>query len=133
MHALQTRASLAVTLLLVGVWFLFCLVFVAQLLFVVPSFERQFEDFRMRVPFVTEMAILASRFAWKYWFLWIPALILAAGLAGWLSYLVRHRSDRRWLGAAWFVLLMGMPLIANATVWGSMWVPMRRLHEGLAK
>ena len=133
MQPLTKQPSLAVTLSLFGLSCVLWLAFFGQLLAVVPGFERTFEDFRMKLPWATEMTILASRTAVRYWFLLGPCVVSALTLAAWLSYLIRHRSGNRWLSAAWFFLLLGVPLFANATIWGALWLPYKQLHEGLAK
>jgi type II secretory pathway component PulF len=122
-----------VTLLLVGLFLLLCLGLVGQVFFVVPAYEKTFEDFRMRLPVVTEMAILVARIAVNYWVLSVPVIFAAIALACWLSYLVRHRSNIRWLCVLWFVLLIGVPAVANATLWTALWLPYKRLEEGLRK
>ena len=128
-----SQRSLLLTLTLVGASFLLTLALLGQLLMVVPTYERNFEDFRMRLPVVTEMTIAATRFAVKFWFLLIPCMFVAFGLAGLVSYLIRHRFNQQWLSAIWFLLLLGLPVLANATLWAALWLPYKRLEEGLRK
>ena len=49
-------------------------------IFVIPKFERIFSEFRMKLPYLTELVISVSRWSAKYWYvialLWIVVLVL---------------------------------------------------------
>jgi type II secretory pathway component PulF len=51
-----------------------------MVIFIVPKFERIFMEFKMKLPYFTELMIACSRWATKYWFVlalaWIGALVL---------------------------------------------------------
>jgi len=129
----RTQSSVPITIVLVGLSLLLMLALIGQLLLVVPAYEKHFEDFRMRLPFATELTIAAARFVFKYWFVLVPCILCAFALAGWVSYVIRHQSGSRLLSALWFLLLIGLPLLANATIWAALWIPFKQLEEGLKK
>src|SRR5687767_4274805 len=111
------RVSIALTVSLVGISLLLCLALLVQLLLIVPGYERQFADFRVRVPVVTELMIAASRWTVHYWFVVVPLLLAMFALLGLVSYLIRHHVRNRWCSAVWFLLLIGLPVAVNATMW----------------
>jgi type II secretory pathway component PulF len=125
------RVSIGLTAFLVSLSLLFSLALFGQLILVVPAYERQFADFRLRVPLVTELMIAASRFAVKYWFIVIPFLIAVFGLLGFISYWIRHHVRNRWCTACWFLLLIGLPVAANAVLWIGLLRPLQQLANGL--
>jgi type II secretory pathway component PulF len=126
-------ASLAVTFAVLAVSLLLWALLVALLIVVVPGYERTLEDFRMRLPVSTELAILGSRYAIRYWYLLPPLFLALLAMATGTTYLIRHRSGNRWLSAACLLLLIGLPLLANGALWAALSLPLRQLQEGLAK
>jgi type IV pilus assembly protein PilC len=60
------------------------------MIFIVPKFERIFEDFRMKLPWITEMLIAVSRWFVKYWyvlplfpvFIWLTLKLIRLNRAG---------------------------------------------------
>jgi hypothetical protein len=86
-----------------------------QTLFVVPRFDRLFDEFRMSLPWITE---LVTRHSW-----WLaPGLIAASILA---CTLVRFR----WV---WIMVLLVLPTIVNLTMIASLYFPYIELMGGLA-
>lgn len=107
-----------------------CLAFLAtlaELVFIVPGFEKHFLDFKMKLPFITELTISVSRFAVKFWYLAIPAI----AVAGVFSFIVRHRVESRMPSVVWFGLLFVIFLAANVVLWASLIVPTFELLEVL--
>jgi len=49
------------------------------MIFIIPKFEKIFEDFRMKLPWITEMLISVSRWFVKYWYV-IPLFPVAIWL-----------------------------------------------------
>lgn len=107
-------------LLLIGVSgvvsFLLWLPVVAQLVFVVPRFERTFGEFKMKLPLLTELVIHHSRWA-------VPAIAIAALL---VCISLGRRS--RW---PWLVLLFLLPLVINVLIGVSLYFPYMELLDGL--
>jgi type II secretory pathway component PulF len=115
------------------VWVVLSGIFVGQLIVSVPGYARTFQDFRMRLPWMTEMAVAASRYAWRFWFLVPLVFIIGFGLVAGVTYLIRHRSGNRWLNVVWVLVLIGVPFVANVALLAALWIPFRDLHQGLAK
>jgi type II secretory pathway component PulF len=103
-------ASLAITVLLMVVSLLFCLTCLWLMIFVIPRFEKTFSDFQMRVSYHTELTINVSRHIVKYWYVLLIALVPVYGLVGFISYFLRHRTNRRVLCRLWFVMIILVPL-----------------------
>ena len=103
------------------------------LLVVVPHFERTFADFRVRVPAVTEAALLASRWYTRYWYAALLAGFVAAPALAVVSYAVRHQVRSPWLSRGWWALALGLPLLILAAVALAMYLPMASLTEALER
>jgi len=121
------RRSYVITAILVGTASLLALACAWQLYYLVPTYERRFEDLRLRLPVVTEIAIAASRFAVKYWFFLGPVFFMALALAALASYVLRHRVGKSWLTAIWFIFLIGLPAAVNGALWIALWLTYRQL------
>ena len=122
------RPSYVITASLVAIAVLLSLACWWQLLYIVPEFERTFEDFRMRLPYLTERMILASRIAVQFWFFVMPSAFIVLVIVSWVSYVLRHRVGKSSVSTIWFVLLIGLPVAANGAVWLGLWLPYRRLR-----
>jgi len=90
MYTPEKQPSPAITMILVGVSLLLCLAWIAQLAFVVPEFERRFEEARMAVPVIMEFTIAMSRFVVRHWYVVLPGFVAAFVALGGVSYLLRH-------------------------------------------
>jgi type II secretory pathway component PulF len=122
------RPSHAITAILVGMAILLVLACAWQLFYLVPTYERRFEDLRMRLPVVTEIVIGASRFAVRYWFFLAPLFFMALVVAALASHVLRHRVGKSWLTVIWFIFLIGLPAAANGILWIALWLPYRQLR-----
>lgn len=85
-----------------------------QMLFVVPRFEKTFAEFRMRVPYVTEIVIRHGT-----WF--VPVCLLMAIAVCWM-----RRSNLMWV-----LLLVLLPFFLNLVVAGSYYFPYRALASAM--
>jgi type II secretory pathway component PulF len=82
------------------------------MVFVIPEFERLFAEFRLVLPSHTEATIDASRFAVRYWYVVVLfTLFIAYPAIGYVSYHLRHRSNKHGLTRLWFVLILCLPLV----------------------
>ena len=111
--------SIAITILLVGISLLLFLAWFGTMLFLVPGFERDFLDLKLKLPYVTELTIAGSRWTVKYWYVAVAGL----GMIGAISYLVRHRVGNGMWSVIWFGFLIGFPLIGHLFVWMSLFLP----------
>ena len=111
--------SIAITILLVGISQLLFLAWFGTMLFLVPGFERDFLDLKLKLPYVTEMSIAGSRWTVKYWY----AAITGIAMSGAISYLVRHRVGNGMWSVIWVGFLIGFPLIGHLLVWMSLFLP----------
>jgi type II secretory pathway component PulF len=70
------------------------------MIFIIPKFEKIFVEFKMKLPYVTELVIEVSRFVVKYPFLDILVWVLVIGVINaWLfsSYVRWHTPPLNWL------------------------------------
>ena len=111
--------SVAITILLVGISQLLFLAWFGTMLFLVPGFERDFLDLKLKLPYVTELTIAGSRWTIKYWYVAVAGL----GMIGAISYLVWHNVGNRMWSVIWFGFLIGFPLIGHLLVWMSLFIP----------
>jgi type II secretory pathway component PulF len=111
--------SIAVTILLVGISQMLFLAWFGTMLFLVPGFERDFADLKLKLPYATELTIAGSRWTVKYWYVAIAGL----AMSGAISYLVRHRVGNGMWSVIWFGFLIGFPLIGHLLVWMSLFLP----------
>jgi hypothetical protein len=114
-----SECSIAITILLVGISQLLFLTWFGTMLFLVPGFERDFLDLKVKLPYVTEMSIAGSRWTVKYWY----AAITAIAMSGAISCLVRQRVGNGMWSVIWFGFLIGFPLIGHLFVWISLFLP----------
>jgi hypothetical protein len=116
--------SVAVTILLVGISQMLFLAWFGTMLFLVPGFERDLVDLKVKLPYVTELTIAGSRWTVKYWYVavagvFFPGLVVS----GAISYLVRRRVGGGMWSVIWFGFLIGLPLIGHLLVWMSLFLP----------
>jgi type II secretory pathway component PulF len=116
--------SIAVTILLVGISQMLFLAWFGTLRFLVPGFERDFLDFKIKLPHVTELTIAGSRWTVKYWYVAVAGLLFPGpAMSGAISFLVRHRVGNGMWSVIWFGILIGFPLIGHLLVWVSLFLP----------
>ena len=106
----------------VGFGVLLWLVVAFQALFIVPRFEKLFLDFKMKLPFFTELVIGFSRFSRHGWLL-LPLCLIAAALV-----CIALTWQSRWAG---IVLIVALPLLINLLIIASLYFPYAALVEGL--
>ena len=115
--------STAITMIPVGLSLFFFLAWTAQMAFVVPAYEREFADAKIRLPFITEMCVANSRWILKYYVV-IPLVVVPAFLAaGVVSYLLRHSINNQLWSALWYLFMIGLPLVVNVMSWVALWLP----------
>ena len=123
----RSPASVVLTVILISLAGVAYLISVAELMFVVPRFERVFLDFKLKLPLSTEWTISVSRFAVKYWYLPVLVFPIAVGVIfSWMRYRIGNRVLLVIFGSLFVVLL-----VANVFLWISLILPERALLEGL--
>src|SRR5437870_3224629 len=105
----------------------------AVLIFVVPVEKKTFDELGLALPTVTTAVIDISMWFADWWWVFTPAFVTAALVAGLITYLVRHRTDNRFLMACWTLVLIGVPLALHAVTAYSLVQPHMKLKEGLSK
>src|SRR6266545_1849362 len=108
------RSSYVFESIVIPVSVLIWLFVLLQMLFVVPRFQKLYGDFRMRVPMNTQ---LIMDHAW-----WLAAIVMLA------SFLLCVPVRSRW---GWLILLLGVPKIANLSIFLNLWVPYLRVLQML--
>jgi type II secretory pathway component PulF len=106
---------------------------VVELTVVAPRYERTFMDFRVRVPWVTEVTLSLSRWLIRFWYVAAPAGLLAAMVVTLASFAIRHLGRSRLLSAAWWALLIVTPLLVSGLIALALYLPMASLVEGLQR
>src|SRR5437870_2489734 len=111
-------ASLLVTAFVVALSALLALGVVAELLFMVPTYEKLFAEFRMAIPWVTEVTIYASRWVVKYWYVVLLfGAVFLLPLVSLITWWLRHRSRVEWLAVVWCAVLIALPVSAGLIFW----------------
>src|SRR5258708_5228873 len=130
------REAAQPNLIVTGVVFLVAailwIVIAAELLFVVPQFERAFMDFQMKLPLATEAVIACSRWCIKYWYVLAMQMAMIAAVMAALTWLVRHRLRKRWLSGVWCLAMLLLPASIAFLTWLFCYLLMEKLLEGLA-
>ncbi len=85
-----------------------------QIVFVIPWFQKTFNEFRMAIPWHTRMIMEHT--------LWIVAISM------FLSFLLCGLIRVRWL---WIVFLIVLPIMANLSIFVNLYYPYMKLLEGL--
>jgi type II secretory pathway component PulF len=111
-------------ILLVGISQMLFLGWFGTMLFLVPGFERDFVDLKLKLPYATELIIAGSRWTVKYWYVAVAGLLFPGlGMSCAISYLVRHRVSNGMWSVIWFGFLIGFPLIGHLLVWMGLFLP----------
>ncbi len=91
-----------------------------QTFLIVPPLEKQFLDFKTKLPWLTEQVLMFSRFSW----LLLPMCLIAAVL---VCIAVSWRSR-----SAGVILFVALPLVINLLVIASIYFPYVELLDGLS-
>jgi hypothetical protein len=103
------------------------------LLVVVPKFKKVFEDFAIKLPWVSEIAIDLSDWMLDFWFI-VPfalAPLLVSDLA--VLYLLRRQENTRVLARLWFYLIMLFVLAGCGALVVALFLPLIELMELLSQ
>jgi hypothetical protein len=94
--------------------------------------KKVFEDFQMKLPMITEVAISIGDAMVKFVFLVPVALPIILAVDGAILYYLQY-NGQRWLARIWFflVLLLVLAIVAGAVV--ALFMPLIELMEGLSK
>src|SRR5437773_11868765 len=125
------HASVAITVAFVGLSLALFLTWLSLMIFIVPGFERTFMDFRMRVPYLTELTINVSRWGVKYWYVLLIVAVPGYAVIAFVSYFLRHQTKQRLLCWLWFALIIVVPLSGQAVMLGSVLQTQSRLLDAL--
>jgi len=104
------------------------------MLVVVPSYKHMFQDFKLKVPLVTEFVISISDWVLNYWyvlpFFVMPALALDVGimLVSW-----RRKPWGRAFALLWLALPVVFMLLFGGLVYVGLELPSMKLREMLAR
>jgi type II secretory pathway component PulF len=127
------RPSVAVTAVIVAIAVLLWLAVIGELVFVVPIFEKTLADFKVRLPYSTEVVIAMSRWCVKYFYvLAMPYTVLAVCVAG-ATWAIRHLARKPKLALAWSALMLLAPALVALLIVLFCYLPYAALLEGLQK
>jgi type II secretory pathway component PulF len=128
--ALAKAPRLSVSLMLAAVSAALWGGLLAFMVTVVPRYDRMFSDFGVRLPATAEFTINAARWCVKYWYVGALWLAMLAPVLAVLTVLIR-RARKGWLSALWWLLLLGVPLIALGLAWLCLELPLASLVRDL--
>jgi type II secretory pathway component PulF len=109
-----------------GVWLVGMLVAVSYV-------EHTFRNFGLKVPAFTGAVLAVGRWLSAYWYLCLPGLLAWLAVDGMVGFALRSREGTRRLGRLWSVLMFALPLLAVLCSFLSLWLPLLRLQQGLAR
>lgn len=124
------HASRTVTGIWLGLIALAVVALAVLLLVFVPAYKRSFDEFGLRLPHVTRLAIHLSAFFQAFWWALVPALLL---VCGGIPLLLRHVARARTLGNVFAAVALTTLLLTTALVVFSVAAPMAALQRGLSK
>src|SRR5262249_22719854 len=124
----STTGSVIIWLVGSSLWFAFLLVMV----FVVPAQKKTFDDFGLKVPWVTQVVVDMSMLFSDLWWVFFPLFVAGAIVAALVTFFV-HRTNSSALLALWLLLLIGHPLVLNGLVATSLVQVRTKLAEGMSK
>ena len=103
------------------------------LLIFAPRQKQVFEDFKMKLPWLTELVIDLSDFVNE--FLIVPLFLLVVFLAvdTAILFVLRRKRALVVLTWPWFILMLLVPIATVVLCWLGMYLPMIDLFEGLSK
>jgi type II secretory pathway component PulF len=129
----STRPRWPATIVLILLALLLWLALGLAMVFVVPHYERIFDEFKLRLPSSTTAVIAVSRWLDRYWYVALIALLPGTAVVVAISVCVRHLSHSRWLNGLWWAVLLLLPVALGIVVAVSIYLPLVSLIEGLAK
>jgi type II secretory pathway component PulF len=100
---------------------------------VVPGYRREFADYAIRLPWITEAVIHVSTWFCNYWYvvaLVLPPLLVLDGGVLLLAWL---KSGTRILGVLWFLLVAMVPTLFMMIASFSLWLAYNKLLENLSR
>lgn len=103
------------------------------LLIFVPPQKQVFEDFKMKLPALTELVIDASDFVNEFPVMpfFLLLVFLAADTA--VLFVLRRKRALVVLAWPWFILMLMFPIATVVLCWLGMYLPMIGLWSGLSK
>src|SRR5262245_44325481 len=111
---------------------LWCLFFTA-LAIAVPPYDRQFAEWRMKLPALTEVVMDLSRWVTTYW-MTIPLVVLPLlAVDGGVFWVLRRGPQTRPLGMAWSLLMTVLPVVALLLSAVSIGLVFVKLVEGIMR
>lgn len=116
--------SIAFPRLVVGISLVLCFAWLGTMMFLVPTFAREFRDAARPLPVVTELTFAASHWTIRYFYVAV-AVLLFPGCYAMFSrpYLMRHQFGSGSRNLLWLALLIGVPLVGHLLVWLTLLLP----------
>jgi type II secretory pathway component PulF len=128
------RSAFIGTVVNVGSHLFLWLVFVAIMIFYVPSRQSIFADYKIKVPDMTIVVLELSDWIMEFWFFLMPFLILFLLVADapiyfFLRIYFKGRSPSR----LWSAFMFFLPLAGLGIAFVALWLPYFRALERLSK
>jgi type II secretory pathway component PulF len=103
------------------------------LIYVVPVFKKQFADFGVKLPFLTELCINFSDWMVDYWYVLVIPILVGLAADGAIAYMLRLSNNSRagyWL---WLLFLAIIPLTVVGVVITAVYGPLIGVMENLSR
>jgi type II secretory pathway component PulF len=133
MDAPTSRPSGVITLLMLLAHAVVAVALLYTLVVVVPSYDRTFRDFGLKLSALTETVIGLSRGATSIWFLLPIVIVLVLMVDAAVLYLLRRSDGTRWVSWCWVLVWLVLALASGVIMLLAVWLPYRKLVEGLSK
>jgi type II secretory pathway component PulF len=134
MNQATFRSDLIATVVHVSTHFFLWLVFIAVMIFYLPSREAMFADLKFKVPEATIYILDLSHWIIEFWFILMPFLILMLLIADAPVYfLLRNGAKRPSASRLWSALMILLPLAALGIAVLAISLPYVKVLEGLSK
>ncbi len=126
------RPAFVETAIQVGIHIFLWLAVLGVMIIWVPRFQKTLADFKLKVPWATEVILSVSEWIVQFWFLLSPLLlILFLILDAPVYFLMRLRyPSKSWL---WSGLMTLLPLAVLSIIFAALLLPQLKVLEGLSK
>jgi uncharacterized protein (TIGR03067 family) len=95
--------------------------------------KKQFDDFQMKLPYMTETCIQLAMFALDYWLIALTVLAIALIADAMILHWLSGSETRRLFREAWSGVVIALPIAGLCVATTAIMLPYLKLTEGLTK
>jgi type II secretory pathway component PulF len=129
----ETNIKLAGTFARVAIATFLWLALLVILAVVVPAQRKTFDEYGLKLPYLTQVAIDVGMWFADFWWVIIPCSLPVLVFVALATWYFCYADNPRWLRTAWMLLIAGMPLVLTLIVVISLIIPQMKLAQGMAK